>query len=232
MGGSGFIGSVIAEHFVAQGWRVRLLTRTVRPNQFSFPCQQYPWDGRSIPPEAIADVHTVINLAGQPIFARPWTRPYRHLVLESRRQAGAALTRAVQNQSLKPQVIIQISGTDYYGMDPRPHACDEDSSPGEDFMAEVGHAGEDPVLPLEDSTRVCIARLGLVLGWEGGGLPQFWDVYASGCGGTLGTGTQWMNWVHLHDVVRFCQRFFRCSIERNHSTSRGSNRDSTMIFSR
>ena len=204
LGGSGFVGSALAERFVALGWRIRLVTRTIRPFHMSFPCEQYVWDGTSIPPEAIEGVRAVINLAGQPIFDHAWTQKYRQLILDSRFQAGIALTQAIEKATVKPEVVIQISGTDYYGMDPRDEVCDEDSAPGNDFMAEVGKAGEDPALKIKTMTRLCIARMGLVLGWEGGGLPQLWDVYASGCGGVLGNGRQWMNWVHVEDVVGFC----------------------------
>ena len=204
MGGSGFVGSAVAESFVASGWRVRLLTRTIRPFQMAFPSDQYTWDGASIPHEAIAGVGAVINLAGQPIFDHAWTPAYRRVILDSRTRAGEALTEAIDSLSVKPEVVIQISGTDYYGMDPRDEICDESAEIGGDFMADVGRAGEDPVLQLNTKTRLCIARMGLVLGWEGGGLPQLWDVYASACGGVLGKGQQWMNWVHIADVARFC----------------------------
>ena len=203
IGGSGFVGSIVAERFVALGWRVRLLTRTIRPYHTSFPCEQHAWDGQSIPTEAIEGVRAVINLAGQPIFDRAWTKGYRQLVLESRFRAGVALARVLEQVSVKPAVVIQISGTDFYGMEPRDEICDESSEAGHDFMAEVGRAHEESARKIAESTRVCIARMGLVLGWEGGGLPQLWDVYASGCGGMLGNGLQWMNWVHVDDVAGF-----------------------------
>ena len=202
VGGSGFVGSAVGRRFAAEGWGVRLVTRTVRPNQMSFPCEQFAWDGQTLPRVAVEGVRAVINLAGQPIFDKAWTHAYRHLILESRRLAGVAVKNAIDSLDSKPEVVVQISGTDFYGMDPR-EVCNEDATSGRDFMAEVGRMHEEPVADLSSVTRLCIARMGLVLGWEGGGLPQLWDVYASGFGGALGRGDQWMNWVHIEDVVDF-----------------------------
>jgi len=204
LGGSGFVGSALGEKFVTLGWRVRIVTRSIRPFQTSFPCEQFVWDGKAIPLEAIEGVTAVINLAGQPIFDHSWTQSYRRLVLDSRRDAGRALRKAMETALVKPKVVLQISGTDYYGMHPRAGECDEASEAGSDFMALVGKVGEEPVEGLDKYTRLCIVRMGLVLGWEGGGLPKLWDVYASGCGGVLGNGSQWLNWVHVDDITVFC----------------------------
>ena len=205
LGGSGFVGSALGERFASLGWKVHLVTRTKRPYQMAFPCEQFEWDGTSIPLEAIEGVQAVINLAGQPIFDNRWTADYKKKILDSRLFAGRALVAAIDKLSTPPPVVIQISGTDFYGMDPRSDVCDERAGPGEDFMAEVGMVGEEPSLKLDSVTRLCIVRMGLVLGWEGGGLPQLWDVYASGCGGKLGNGQQPTNWVHVEDVVGFCE---------------------------
>ncbi len=205
LGGSGFVGSALGERFASLGWKVHLVTRTKRPYQMAFPCEQFVWDGTSVPLEAIEGVQAAINLAGQPIFDNRWTADYKKKILDSRLLAGRALVAAIDKLSTPPPVVIQISGTDFYGMDPRSDVCDECAGPGEDFMAEVGMVGEEPSLKLDSVTRLCIVRMGLVLGWEGGGLPQLWDVYASGCGGKLGNGQQPTNWVHVDDVVGFCE---------------------------
>ena len=206
IGGSGFIGSAVGEYFSKNGWKIRLLTRTVKPFQTSFPCIQFQWDGKIIPDKSIEGVSAVINLAGQGIADKAWTPSYRKSLLNSRVHSTRALVEALSRTKDVPSVIIQASAIGFYGMQNCQKSCSEESPAGSDFLSDLCQSWEKEAKPIEKYTRLVIARIGLVLGWAGGALPKLWDIYASGLGSSLGTGKQWMNWIHLEDIARF---FFR-----------------------
>ena len=212
IGGSGFIGSALGEHFAKNGWIIRLLTRSIKLYQTAFPCTQLLWDGKTIPEQAFDGVTAVINLAGQGIADKTWTSSYRRSIIESRVDSTRALAETLARTKFLPTVVVQASAIGFFGMQSRKEACSEESQAGSDFLAEVSLGWEQEAEPIGKYTRLVIARVGLVLGWEGGALPKLWDIYASGLGSILGTGKQWMNWIHLEDVVRF---FFQ-AVESQH----------------
>ena len=202
-GGSGFIGNAIGEKFAKLGWKINLLTRTKKPFQYAFPCQEFTWDGTFVPQEAIDGVHVVINLAGQGIADEFWTAKYRDLIFYSRIHSTRAIRKAIESSKNKPQLVIQASAVGYYGMKDRPETCVEETSAGKDFLAEVCQAWEYEAKEIAKHARLVISRLGVVLGWEGGALKKLWDIYATGFGAYLGHGKQWMNWIHIKDVLNF-----------------------------
>ena len=203
VGGSGFIGSALGEKFTDLGWNLLLLTRKIRPFQTSFPCEQILWDGVKIPEKALKSVDAIINLAGEGIANKSWSTSYRKKILDSRVNSTRALVKAVASAEVKPKVLIQASAVGYFGLDQREKNCSEGSEPGHDFLAEVCQAWEGEAKKLPKETRLCIPRFGVVLGWSGGALAQLWDVYTSGLGSVLGSGKQWMNWIHLEDLINF-----------------------------
>lgn len=204
MGGSGFIGSSIAEGLAGEGWQIHLLTRNASEHRWhtSFPCSLFEWDKNEIPFAALKGVTAVINLAGQPIADKPWTPSYKAEILNSRINAVEALKRALMRHGVNPEVIIQASAIGYYGFDQKGE-LNEASRAGSGFLSETCQAWEKKAQELSTFSRLCIARIGLVLGWSGGAFPNLHDVYCSGLGAVLGKGNQWMNWIHITDVVNF-----------------------------
>ena len=107
---------------------------------------------------------------------------------------------------------------------------------GKGFLAEVCKAWETEALPIKDMTRLCLVRIGLVLGKEGGALPELLRIYKLGLGGVLGSGDQWLNWIHIKDLTKFFL------FATNHKSVEGlynlvspgnlQNRDSHQIFSK
>lgn len=207
MGGSGFIGSAIAESLVAEGWHIHLLTRNASELRWhtSFPCSLFEWDKGEISPAALNGVTAVINLVGQPIADKSWTQSYKSEIFNSRINAVKALKRALIRDRIKPQVIIQASAIGYYGFD-QSGELNEASPAGSGFLSETCQIWEKEAQGLSDFSRLCIARIGLVLGWGGGAFPKLHDVYCFGLGATLGKGNQWMNWIHIADVVNFVRQ--------------------------
>ncbi len=204
LGGTGFLGSAIGERLAALGWKLNLVTRDAnkRLGQTSYPCNLYEWHNGRIPEAAWKDIDAVINLVGQPIFDQAWTSSYKKLLLASRLNSVRALRHAIQDYNHTPAVIIQASAVGFYGYEAT-HSCDEHSPAGADFLADVCSTWETEAASLARATRLVTPRLGVVLGWGGGAWPELHKIYASGLGAILASGKQWMNWVHLDDVVNF-----------------------------
>ncbi len=204
MGGSGFIGSKLGEALANNGWEINLLTRNAKAqsSRTSFPCTLFQWTNGEIPPLALENVAAIINLTGQPIADQYWTSAYKAKILSSRIDAVKALKRALMKANLRPEVIIQASAIGYYGFD-RQDPLDEGAKAGSGFLAETCEAWENEAQGLAAFSRLCIARIGLVLDWGGGVFSKLHDIYSTGLGGILGKGNQKMNWIHMVDLVNF-----------------------------
>ena len=203
IGGSGFIGNALGEALVKQGWHIKLLTRQAKKPILSFPCEMYRWDGLELPNEALEKVTAVINLAGESIVNRSWSDSYRQRIRESRIYSTRALVTAINRMKKAPEVVIQASAVGYYGLEERSESCTEGSRSGTDFLASVCKEWEAEALNISSETRLCIARIGVVLGLSGGLLSKVWPIYTAGLGASFGRGKQWMNWIHLDDLCRF-----------------------------
>ena len=146
-----------------------------------------------------ADV--VINLAGESIAARRWNPAQKRRIRESRLHATGALVEAISRCQAPPKVLISGSAVGYYG------PCGDETvteqfSPGRDFLSEVCRQWEDEALRAEGyGVRVVLLRTGLVLGRHGGALPRMLLPFRLFLGGPLGSGRQWVSWIHIEDVV-------------------------------
>lgn len=170
----------------------------------------------------------VVNLAGATL-ARRWTNASKALIIDSRVDSTRALVEAMEKADEPPAVFVSASAVGYYG--PRgDQIISEDSAPGEDFLADVcrrweaeaeraaggrGNAGATGAgvhaseTGVATRTRVVLARIGLVLG-DGGALGMMALPFRLFVGGPLGSGQQWMPWIHLEDAVGM----FRLAIEK------------------
>lgn len=212
-GGTGLIGTPLSQQLAASGHEVIVLSRN--PEKYSLPegVTAVAWDGRTTSGWAhLADgAGAIINLAGESIggsdFPPPrWTDARKQRILQSRLDAGQAVTAAVQAATNKPDVVVQMSGIDYYGNVPGDTAVTETSPKGSGFLSDVTEQWEASTAVVETlGVRRVVLRTGIVLSLEGGALPQTMLPYRFFAGGPLGNGRQWWPWVHLTDVVRAIQ---------------------------
>jgi uncharacterized protein (TIGR01777 family) len=205
-GASGFIGRALCKQLVEEGYDVVALSRNPKKGSESFPNQVKvaKWDAKTAEGWAnYADgAYAVINLAGENIASGRWTQRKKHKILESRLNAGKAVVEAVELTEYKPKVVIQASGIGYYG-DRGDEALDESSSPESGFLTEVAKRWEDSTKRVESfGVRHVIIRTGVVLGPNGGFLSRVTLPFRLFIGGRLGTGKQWISWVHIEDEVR------------------------------
>lgn len=202
-GGSGFIGRSLAKGLLERGHAVTILTR--RPPDavaggLPAGAAVQRWDpGQPLDPGVLDGAGAVVNLAGATI-ARRWTAAARRLILDSRVQSTQALVQAIKALATPPRVLVNASAVGYYG--PRgDEPVTEAERPGSDFLAQVCREWEAAARAAEGAgVRVVRLRLGLVLG-RGGALSRMSVPFRLFVGGPLGSGRQWMPWIHIDDVT-------------------------------
>jgi uncharacterized protein (TIGR01777 family) len=205
IGGTGFIGRSLAVGLAEAGYDVAVLTR--RPGKasalFGRQVTAVGWDGRSSAGwlEFASGARAIINLAGENIGAGRWTANRKRAIVRSRLDAGQAIVEAVRRASSKPEVLIQASAVGYYG------SCageelQESAPAGKGFLAGVVQEWEKSTAETESyGVRRAVIRSGLVLDADGGVLPRFLRPFRFFSGGPLGSGRQWISWIHRRDEV-------------------------------
>jgi len=163
----------------------------------------FAWDPMAGPPpaEAFKGIEVVFNLAGENVGEKRWSRKRKAAIRESRVAATKNLVGAIERLRAKPRALVSVSAVGYYG-NRGDEPLDESAGPGSDFLAEVCVAWEAEAKRAAGlGLRVVTPRLGVVLGSGGGALGKMLTPFKLGLGGRLGSGTQWMPWVHHDDAV-------------------------------
>lgn len=153
--------------------------------------------------EALDDqsIHAVINLAGANIADRRWSEARKRKLVSSRVDTTRHLVNWLKNRQQKPDVLISGSAIGYYGAQAITTTLDEEGSPQHDFTHQLCAAWEQEALNAEaDKIRVCLIRTGIVIG-QGGALKKMLPAFKLGLGGPIGSGQQWMSWIHMDDEV-------------------------------
>ena len=199
-GGTGFIGAPLCRTLAQHGHELLVLTR--RPN--AQPAQErvrfLPWETGEWQ-RAMGGAAGVINLAGESIASGRWTPTHKRLIWESRVQATRALVDAMAAQEQKPAVLVNASAIGYYGARGDEELVEVDP-PGSGFLAELCQAWEAEAQRAEGlGVRVVRLRIGLVLGPGGGALAKMAPPFRLFAGGPLGSGRQWLSWIHRDDVI-------------------------------
>lgn len=145
----------------------------------------------------------VINLAGEPVFQR-WTERAKEKIIDSRLDTTEKLVKKINSCEKKPEVLISASAIGYYG-NAYDNTLTESSEDGEGFLPDICDDWEWEAR--KANTRLINLRIGIVLGKEGGALKQMLLPFKLGLGGRLGSGHQWMSWIHINDVVNI---IFEC----------------------
>lgn len=213
-GGTGLIGKPLARSLAEAGHEVIVLSRSPEKHRGELPesIQLVEYDGDTTAGWGhLADgAGAIVNLAGEPIagegFPPPrWTEEHKRRLLQSRLDVGSAVVQAIKQAENKPGVLIQASGSDYYGW-PGEEVVTESSQPGETFLAGVVKGWEDSTAAVEEmGVRRCVARTGFVLSDKGGSFPVLLTPFKLFIGGPLGNGEQYIPWVHIEDEVRALQ---------------------------
>jgi uncharacterized protein (TIGR01777 family) len=212
-GATGFIGSEIVRRLLSEGEEVRVLSRDPEKAQahFQSPAKKkkpaegrlncFPWNPERevAPATALEGVDAVIHLAGENVASGRWSTARKTRILESRRLGTRNLADGIRGLKRKP-VLLSASAIGFYG-DRGDEVLDERSGKGSGFLADVCETWENEA-KLAEASRLVILRNGVVLGRHGGALEKMLPIFKAGIAGRLGSGKQWISWIHLEDVVQ------------------------------
>jgi uncharacterized protein (TIGR01777 family) len=203
LGGTGLIGTGLVEHLLTADDDVWVLTRSLQA-VLPHGARRVVWDGKTTKgwADLVEKMDGIINLAGENLGASRWTEERKKAIIESRRYAARAVVDAIRGAVHKPEVLVQSSAVGYYGT----HAdevLDEKDPPGSDFLAGICVNWEAESEPVElMGVRRIVIRSGVVLSALGGALSRMLLPFRLFVGGPLGSGKQWLSWIHLEDEVR------------------------------
>ncbi|WP_019653947.1 TIGR01777 family oxidoreductase [Variovorax atrisoli] len=202
-GGTGFIGQLLVRHLVADGHAVTVWTRDARSAAWNFGgavrCVQ---SLDEVPAADVIDV--VVNLAGARILGMRWSERRRAQLLQSREGLTQQLVAWIAARPRKPWLLLSGSAIGYYGVQPQGEVRElaEDAPPQPIFMSQLCQRWEQAAqAAVAHGVHVACMRFGFVLGHQGS-LPQLLLPISLGFGGRLGSGRQWLSWVHVHDLIR------------------------------
>ncbi len=204
-GGTGLIGKYLAEHLEKQGYEIRILSRT--PHKIS-KYKSYFWDveKQEIDIKSLENIETVINIAGQSIGQKRWSRREKNRILNSRVNSAKLLLDAFKQSSKKPDKYISASAIGYYGLEKTNSELTESSPFGNDFLATVCQQWEEEALKFKSiGSRTNILRIGIVQSTNGGFLHKLMLLSKMGYIFQLGDGKNYIPWIHIEDLSRMFQ---------------------------
>ncbi|MET1077991.1 MAG: TIGR01777 family oxidoreductase [Pseudomonas sp.] len=202
-GGTGFIGQPLAMALSLAGHEVLILTRRIAPAADAFSGRiAFITDLQLIRSDERID--GIINLAGEPLAKGRWTPARKAIFLQSRLQVTDALLQLVKRLQHKPELLLNASAVGYYGHQ-QDGLLDEHAAAIDCFSHQLCSQWEKRALTFEQrGLRVCLLRIGIVLGNNGGPLQELRRSFELGVATQLGSGRQWLPWIHLHDVLDIC----------------------------
>lgn len=203
-GATGLVGTALVQELRRDGHLVcRLLRKKDEDEQHAKEDCDLDWDPRSDAFGASAqDADAVVNLAGASISDGRWSEDRKEALRSSRLETTQALVASIEKMHPRPKVLVSASAIGYYG-DRGDEILTEESPPRKDFLSRLAETWEAEAMKAQAfGVRVVRVRFGIILAKQGGALPQMMLPFKIGAGGKLGSGSQWMSWVALEDVVR------------------------------
>lgn len=198
-GGTGLIGRALCAALLAQNHQLTVLSRY--PERVASLCGSSVMAVNSLARWQPEHCDAVIHLAGEPIVDARWTKARKQVLWNSRVLLIEQLLARIQQSEVRPRVLLSGSAIGYYG-DCGEQTVDESCSAGDDFGAHLCVAWEQAALSAQTmNMRVCVLRTGLVLASAGGLLAKMRLPFQYGLGARLGSGEQFMSWIHIDDYV-------------------------------
>ncbi len=199
-GATGLIGSSLTQRLLGLSHQITVLSRNVPRARQRFGEQVSYWS--TLQDQASLDgFDAVINLAGEPIADKRWSKTQKERLCHSRWDLTEQLAKLINAGSAPPSVLISGSATGYYG-DQGQAVVTEDEAPHNEFTHQLCQRWESLALQAQsDATRVCLLRTGVVLAPKGGALAKMLPPFRLGLGGPIGSGRQYLPWIHLEDMV-------------------------------
>jgi len=208
-GATGMIGHKLTSFLLAQGHQIALITRS---SSYHHPqTSVIVWDPalNFIENGQLEGYDVIIHLAGANV-GEYWSPRHKKSILESRVESTRLLCEGLSKVVSKPKLLISASAIGFYGNHPPQDILDENSPPGEGFLADVCRRWEEETtIAAEVGIRVVRMRLGVVLSKSGGALNKMWLPFQLGLGGRLGNGQQMMSWIALDEIPLVIDHFIK-----------------------
>jgi uncharacterized protein (TIGR01777 family) len=204
-GGSGFIGTHLIRDWQKKKYEITVISRNSEYARGKFPFARcVTWGEISKYPEMLEGQDALMNMAGESINSGRWTAERKQRILSSRIETTRQVATAVEKLTNKPRVVINGSAIGIYGPSDTAYFDEESQTEASDFLAQVSRQWEaeaDRIL----TPRLIKIRTGVVLGTDGGAFPKMALPYRLFAGGKVGSGKQWLSWIHIDDYVRLIQ---------------------------
>ena len=216
LGCTGFVGRELVPQLLQAGHQLTLVSRRLargyaaeqadgRVTWLQFdPAVESSWqDGALL--SALAQADGVVNLAGEPIAEKRWTTSHLKVLEDSRLETTRLLVDALKACATPPAVLVNASAIGFYGTSPEQRFV-ESSPAGSDFLASLCSRWEAAAAEVPAATRQLTLRIGIVIAADGGALGKMLPVFRTGFGGPIGSGLQWMSWIHRSDLCALILR--------------------------
>lgn len=204
-GASGLVGTRLTELLLQKQYQVSHLGRSRKEEKIS----SFQWNVSTgvMDEGAFKNVDTIIHLAGAGVADKRWTEARKKEILESRTKSTALLFEKLKSKTHAIKTVVSASAIGYYGFGESDEILTEQNLPGSDFLAQVTKQWEEEVDKISNfGIRTVKLRIGIVLSDRGGALAQMAAPVKWGVGASLGSGKQWVSWIHLDDL---CKMFIK-----------------------
>lgn len=200
-GGTGMVGKKFSSLLLNSGHEVIVLTRG--ENRFQNDIQFVNWLTDSAKPEAALEgIDAFVNLAGVSLNDGRWTEKQKKLIYQSRIESTDEVLRIFKALHVKPSVYINASAVGIYPVSTTTVYTENSTQKANDFLGMVVQDWEERALKAKAlDIRTCLTRFGVILAKDEGALPLMTLPYRLGVGGTVGSGQQWISWIHIEDVA-------------------------------
>jgi uncharacterized protein (TIGR01777 family) len=200
-GATGRIGRHLVQALTARGDEVAVLTRDPDKASERLGVAAFAWNLKedAAPKEALAGRDAIVHLAGEDVGQR-WNAKVKAEILESRERGTRNLIHTIFDTKPRPKALICASAAGYYGAR-EDEIIDEYGAPGRDWLADVVGRWERQADTAKIGMRTVLVRTGIVLDAGGGALAKMLPPFKAGVGGPIGSGKQYMPWIHLDDLV-------------------------------
>jgi uncharacterized protein len=203
-GGTGFVGQALTEELLEHQHEVIILTRNPDKYGARQGVTYVKWLSDGARPEAkLEGIHAVINLAGESINSGRWTDERKKRIINSRINSTGEVINIIKVLKEKPTTLINASAIGYYPSSKTNTYTEASTEMADNFLGETVQIWEKEAEKASQlGIRVAYSRFGIILGQEEGALPKIALPYKMFVGGTVGSGEQWMSWVHIKDIAR------------------------------
>lgn len=206
-GGSGFIGSYLTNLLIGAGYTVSVLSRNNKENTDTITYYKWDLNKNYIDENAVLNADYIIHLAGEGIVEKRWTEKRKKAIIESRVKPIDLIFSVLEKNNKKLNAFISASAVGIYGAVTSHKICTEDTLPADDFLGRTCQIWEHASDKIEAlGIRTVKIRTGIVFGKDEGFLKKVAPSFKSGFGAALGTGKQYLPWIHIEDLCQiYCK---------------------------